>query len=226
MGFSESRITTLPRTGSSAGWRDSDRLLLSISTVRAMLWAHQQSAPRHSLRPWGKQNHRSVLINGPSVCKTLQAVKLLSALSVDVPGIWWQLGGAWRWLSQNNGFCFWVSTWLDGHRSWYVSHCDPSASRSEQPTSDWPWLYISESMCENMSWQARTHDGQRVTIGQCVSITQPGLCKMVCALVLLVKHNTSQIFLRIIHEEWLELFIFGQSPCVKCLSWCFKVSCT
>lgn len=219
MGFSEPRITTLPRTGSSAGWRDPDRRLLSISTVRAMLWAHQQSAPRHSLRPWGKQNHRSVLINGPSVCKTLQAVKLFSALSVDVLGIWWQLGGAWRSLLQNNGFVLGVH--MVGRPQRLIFQPLWPLCLTVRAADEWlaltlhVWEHVWKHVLEREDAWWTPIGWTRVTVGQCVSITQPGLCKMVSALVLLVKHNMYKIFMRINQEEWLVNGLFW----VKVLVW-------
>lgn len=108
-GFPVAEITTRLRAALVAGWQDPDRLLLSISSICAAL-CFEHLSTKHTLHLLGKQKHGSVLINGPSICKTLLALKLFSTLSVGVFGIRWQLGGAWGLLSQNNGVVL-ESTW-------------------------------------------------------------------------------------------------------------------
>lgn len=145
----------------------------------------------HTLRLWGKLNHGSVLINGPSICKTLLALERFSMLSVGVFGICWQLGEL--------GGCYlkiMVLFWCPCARmatEHYIWATVSPVSQWKQTTCDWLWL----CMCENMSWDVGMCNesllaAQRVAEGQRVSNPSRSVMGEACELVQRKKVSSAQ----------------------------------
>lgn len=104
--------TTLPRA-SSAGWQEPDWLLLSVSTIHALLWApstHSASRENRIIRVYWLMNPPFLRLYNHWSCFQLSLLFLGYDDKQAVRG---------DCHPQKNGVAL-VSTWLDGHRT--ISH--------------------------------------------------------------------------------------------------------